>query len=164
MANDQPGNQHAAGQTTVSCPKRRITIVLQDPGGNPVKDEAYKLSKNGEEDRTGTLDDQGSAIVEDLDPGSWHLTFPDRGFDEWHKVTQPEEPENWIEIALVDAEGRPVPKEPYEVILPDQETKVTGNLDAGGRARIETKGPGLGRVNFPDREPASWSPVSSQSP
>jgi hypothetical protein len=56
---------------------------------------------------------------------------------------------DWIEISLMDQDGKPIPSEKYEVILPDG-SKKNGKLDADGRARIEDVPPGGCKIEFPN--------------
>jgi lysozyme len=57
---------------------------------------------------------------------------------------------DWIELALVDREGQPVPNERYFLEQPDGEEKK-GTLDEQGKARCEVP-PGPSKVLFPDAE------------
>ena len=64
---------------------------------------------------------------------------------------------SWIEIKLLDVEGKPVPGEPYRVVLPDQSI-AEGSLDQDGFTRIEGFESGNCQVSFPRRDKRSWSP------
>ncbi|MEZ4296201.1 MAG: hypothetical protein R3B70_14615 [Polyangiaceae bacterium] len=55
----------------------------------------------------------------------------------------------WIEIELVDEEGKPVPGERYWILLPDGTTRE-GRLDEKGRAYFGDLDPGECDVRFPD--------------
>ncbi|MFQ5551509.1 MAG: hypothetical protein ACE5FJ_09775, partial [Gemmatimonadales bacterium] len=55
---------------------------------------------------------------------------------------------DWIQVELVNAEGRPVPEADYELTLPDGTTR-TGTLDDNGIAREEDVPPGPVRLVFP---------------
>lgn len=58
--------------------------------------------------------------------------------------------EHWVEIELVDQDGKPFPDEKYEVELPDGR-KVTGKLDSVGRAKVDgVSQSGTCKVRFPD--------------
>lgn len=59
------------------------------------------------------------------------------------------EEKTWIEIELVDSEGKPVPGERYSILLPDGKT-VEGRLDASGRAYFGGLDPGECEVTFPE--------------
>lgn len=55
----------------------------------------------------------------------------------------------WIEIELVDTEGKPVQGERYRIELPDGAVRE-GRLDHQGRARVDGLEPGDCDVSFPD--------------
>jgi hypothetical protein len=64
---------------------------------------------------------------------------------------------HWIEIKLEDEDGKPVPGEPYQVILPDGTTAASGTLDEKGFARVDDiEDPGTCKVIFPNRDKKSW--------
>ncbi len=63
---------------------------------------------------------------------------------------------SWIEIELVDEDGKPVPGERYEVTLPDGQTVASGTLDQKGFARIDGIDAGSCKVTFPDLDKKSW--------
>ena len=153
---DQPGT------IVESCGSHTwINIKLVDPQGNPVADEAYEITKEDEDPRTGSLDENGTATIDDIPAGTWKLTFPNRKFDEWHRIRDTSPPATWLEIKLIDHTGTPVADEPYEILLPDQETLVSGNLNARGRARIDAQTSGICKLNFPQRHAKDWWPVST---
>jgi hypothetical protein len=62
---------------------------------------------------------------------------------------------SWIEVALVDEEGNPVPGERYQVTLPDGSVNE-GTLDGKGLVRIEGFDPGTCQIGFPDLDGAAW--------
>jgi hypothetical protein len=64
----------------------------------------------------------------------------------------------WIAIALVDEHGKPVPREPYRIELPDGSV-LEGRLDAKGRARQQGIDPGTCKISFPQLEAAWWEPA-----
>ncbi|NVN91639.1 MAG: type VI secretion system tip protein VgrG [Desulfuromonadales bacterium] len=64
---------------------------------------------------------------------------------------------SWIEIELVDEDGKPVPGEVYKVTLPDGETVATGTLDEKGIARIEGIDPGNCKITFPNLDKDAWA-------
>jgi hypothetical protein len=69
---------------------------------------------------------------------------------------QEAEPETtWIEIVLVDPDGKPAAGERYKLTLPDG-TVQWGNLDSQGKARVERLQPGNCQVTFPDRDQEVW--------
>jgi type VI secretion system secreted protein VgrG len=72
----------------------------------------------------------------------------------------PEAPENqdkthWIEIELVDEEGKPVTGEPYKITLPDGKV-ADGTTDSKGRAKIPNIDPGQCQVTFPNLDKDAW--------
>lgn len=64
----------------------------------------------------------------------------------------------WIEIKLVDQQGKPVAGEPYRVTLPDGTTVADGTTDAQGMARVENLDPGNCKVTFPNIDKDAWRP------
>ncbi len=65
---------------------------------------------------------------------------------------------SWIEIELVNDDGKPVPGEKYRVTLPDGTTIDEGTLDEKGRARVEGIDPGTCKVTFPNLDKDAWKP------
>ena len=61
----------------------------------------------------------------------------------------------WIEIVLLDQDGRPVGREPYQLTLPDGATR-SGNLDDNGFVRVEGIVPGSCDVSFPKIDAREW--------
>jgi hypothetical protein len=70
----------------------------------------------------------------------------------------PLQKKTWIEIALVGQDGKPVPDARYTIFLADG-TKVEGNLDGDGKARVDHIDPGTSVVTFPDLDKGAWKPV-----
>ena len=68
-----------------------------------------------------------------------------------------EKKKSWIEIELVDEEGKPVPGEAYRITLPDGETVAEGTLDEKGFARVDGIDPGQAKVEFPDLDETCWN-------
>jgi hypothetical protein len=66
-----------------------------------------------------------------------------------------QEKKHWIEIALVDENGDPVPGQSYEIKLPDGSIQ-SGNLDSRGLARIDGIDPGTCKVAFTDLDQGAW--------
>jgi hypothetical protein len=62
----------------------------------------------------------------------------------------------WIEIELVNPEGKPVPGVEYEIKFEDG-TVQKGTLDSKGRARHEQIKPGKCQVTFPKVDAGDWS-------
>jgi len=67
------------------------------------------------------------------------------------------EEKHYIEIELVDDEGKPVADEAWFVELPDGSTK-SGRTDARGFARIDGVDPGTAKVTFPDMDKNAYDP------
>jgi len=65
---------------------------------------------------------------------------------------------HWIEINLVDEQGKPVAGEPYKVTLPDGSTVADGTLDEKGHARVDHIDPGTCKVTFPNLDKDTWGP------
>lgn len=72
------------------------------------------------------------------------------------KSAEEDQEKSWIEIELLDADGEPVPGEPYKVTLPDGSTVAEGTLDAKGFARVDGIDPGTCKVTFPARDQSCW--------
>ncbi len=66
------------------------------------------------------------------------------------------EKKHWIEIALVDEKGNPVPGHRYKIRLPDG-SELTGTLDSRGLARVDGIDPGTCKVTFPDLDQRAWN-------
>ena len=70
------------------------------------------------------------------------------------KLVSPDK-KSWIEIELLDQQGKPVPDEEYQVELPDGST-VDGNLDGMGLARVDGIDPGTCKITFPNLDKRIW--------
>jgi type VI secretion system secreted protein VgrG len=67
--------------------KSWIEIELVDEEDNPIPGEKYKITlPDGKTVATGTLDENGFARVEGIDPGSCKITFPNLDKDAWEKA------------------------------------------------------------------------------
>jgi len=64
----------------------------------------------------------------------------------------------WIQIELVDQDGKPVPNEKYRLVLPDG-TVQEGKLDENGQAGADGIDPGTCKVSFPDIHAKEWNPA-----
>lgn len=67
------------------------------------------------------------------------------------------EKKSWVEIKLVDEDGKPVPGEMYAITLGDQ-TIASGTLDEKGFARVDHIDPGQVRITFPNLDKDAWEP------
>ena len=56
---------------------------------------------------------------------------------------------HWIEVALLNQAGDPVPNEPYLIVTPDGK-KHKGRLDGNGFVRLDNIQPGVCQVSFPE--------------
>ena len=65
---------------------------------------------------------------------------------------------HWIEIEMVDEDGKPLSGEKYRVTLPDGVTVAEGSLDEKGRARIEGVDAGSCKITFPNLDKDAWEP------
>ena len=66
--------------------KTWISIRVLDEDGNPVPDVAYSVSLPDGSTMTGSLDDQGFARFDDIDPGQCKVSFPEIHAKEWKRV------------------------------------------------------------------------------
>ena len=66
--------------------------------------------------------------------------------------------DDWIEICLLDDDGRPIPGEAYEIQLPDWSIH-TGVLDSEGCARYDHIATGTCAITFPKLDGREWRPL-----
>jgi type VI secretion system secreted protein VgrG len=66
--------------------KAWIEIVLVDEENQPVSGQAYKITLPDGSVESGTLDENGLARVDGVDPGTCNVTFPDLDKDAWGKA------------------------------------------------------------------------------
>jgi type VI secretion system secreted protein VgrG len=59
---------------------------LTDEHGNPVPDVSYSVTLPDGSVMTGSLDDQGFARFDDIDPGKCLVSFPEIHAKEWKPV------------------------------------------------------------------------------
>ncbi len=62
---------------------------------------------------------------------------------------------SWIEVVLVDDDGKPVAGVEYAITLPDGTTE-TGQTDASGRARLSGIDPGMCQLSFTGLDARDW--------
>lgn len=62
-----------------------IEIAMEDEAGNPMPGLAYQAKLPDGSVASGTLDEKGVARIENIDPGSCELTFPDFDKEAWEK-------------------------------------------------------------------------------
>lgn len=72
-------------------------------------------------------------------------------------VVLSQDKKHWVEIALVDQDGNPVPGENYAITVPGGSV-VTGSLNEKGRARVNGIDPGTCKITFPDLDQHAWEP------
>ncbi|HEY8560441.1 MAG TPA: hypothetical protein VIL74_08695 [Pyrinomonadaceae bacterium] len=70
-------------------------------------------------------------------------------------VERAKEKKAWIEIILVDAEGKPVPNVRYR-ITPPGGAPVEGRLNEHGQAGLYQIDPGNCKITFPDLDKDAW--------
>jgi hypothetical protein len=63
--------------------KTFIEIEMVDDKGRPVPDLAYRIEAPDGKQYEGTLDADGKARVDDIEPGNCRITFPDLDKDAW---------------------------------------------------------------------------------
>ncbi|HEX4949180.1 MAG TPA: hypothetical protein VFZ34_21060 [Blastocatellia bacterium] len=64
----------------------------------------------------------------------------------------------WVEIVLVDMDGKPVPDVRYQITLPSGEVKE-GRLNSYGQAGFYELDPGNCKITFPDLDAEAWEPA-----
>ncbi len=75
---------HNSGAPENKDKKHYIEIELHDDAGNPVAGEPYKITlPDGTSVADGTTDDKGYARVDNIDPGTCKVTFPNLDKDAW---------------------------------------------------------------------------------
>jgi type VI secretion system secreted protein VgrG len=75
---------HDENAEEVKTKKSWIEIVLVDDDDKPVPGEAYRITlPDGTTLAEGTLDENGFARVDGIDPGTCQVTFPDLDKDSW---------------------------------------------------------------------------------
>jgi hypothetical protein len=67
-------------------PQSWIEIQLLDEDDQPVPNEEYRIYLTDGSTRTGALDAQGLARVDDIDPGMCEVMFPNRHGREWSRA------------------------------------------------------------------------------
>jgi hypothetical protein len=83
--------RNQAGQGKPHKPDRKkkswIEIELVDEDNHPVAGEAYKVVlPDGETSAEGTLDSEGLARIEGIDPGTCKITFPNLDKNAWRRA------------------------------------------------------------------------------
>jgi hypothetical protein len=89
LVEEPPASQKKPPKTSGSSEaavKTWIAIQLTDEDGNPVPDVAYSVTLPDGPVMTGSLDDQGFARFDDIDPGKCLVSFPEIHAKEWKPV------------------------------------------------------------------------------
>lgn len=145
-----------------------IELQLVDATGAPVPFHPFAIQLPGAEAPTlGRLDEDGRARLIARNGGACKISFPGwyahdftsvESFAELDDDEPVEELEarahTWLELEGLDAQGRPLAFQPFEVELPGAEedgTKLVrlGALDEDGRARVWSPREGTCKVKFP---------------
>jgi type VI secretion system secreted protein VgrG len=66
--------------------KSWIEIVLVDEAGQPMAGEAYRVTTPDGAEQSGSLDEKGFARVDNIDPGTCKVTFPNLDKDAWEEA------------------------------------------------------------------------------
>jgi hypothetical protein len=156
-----------------------VELELLDEDNKAITDETYVLVLPDSTERKGKTDVKGQVRVECIDPGTCKVIFPRRDSAWWEPLPEEEPPPvepspgiiqaelpavAWLEIELVDDEGRPLAGEPYKIVPGDGSGPKEDFLDNEGFARIHGLSPGSSKVIFPRRDSAWWEPVPEEEP
>lgn len=90
------------------------------------------------------------------DVGSGQSTCGGKGVGSGPQVVD-EKKKSWIAIKLVDENNMCIPGEAYRITLPDG-TKIEGELDEKGYAKVSGIDPGTCQVTFPELDKEAWKP------
>jgi hypothetical protein len=74
------------------------------------------------------------------------------------KAARQPETRTWVVVRLIDADGKPVPGQKYQIQLPDSSIEE-GTLDSEGSVRFNDILPGQCKVRFPDIHGKEWTPA-----
>ncbi len=91
-ADQQKNNQGKYGkeETTPHKPSEDktswIEIEMKDEEDNPVPGERYKVILPDDSVAQGSLDENGFALIEGIDPGTCKISFPELDKDAWEKI------------------------------------------------------------------------------
>lgn len=159
MRSSRIGLSGSEGKAKLVLPvpiKPWVGLELLDEAGHPWAGEPYRIELPDGSALEGTLDEEGRARIESEIHGTCRVTFPEIDGGDWELSTYEETPPPaWLGLALVDDMGAPIAGEAYRVRLPDG-SEVEGELDADGRARIESPVAGVCRVTFPNIDAGEW--------
>jgi hypothetical protein len=145
--------------------KTWIEIVLVDALDQPVAGKKYSVELPDGSKKEGTLDDQGKAKLENLDPGMCKISFPEIESNAFGPAPPPWEPPEgppettWVELVLLDDQREPVAGAKFVVETSDG-TRHEGTTGNDGRAMLEGLKPGPCKISFPEFEAGSLEPLS----
>ncbi len=147
-------------RTGIQIPVRTwIEIQLWDQvTREPVAGAAYRLILGDGSVRQGRLDAFGLARYDGIDAREARVVFPEWEAVDWEPGLPPDQEveQSWIEIALRNEDGTPVPDEPYRLVLSDGSIRH-GWTDENGVARREDIVRGECRVSLPRLDAKDWS-------
>jgi hypothetical protein len=156
----------AAAPPAAETPPPHAWIELEVVGedGRPAPDERYRVILPDGKTREGTLDAAGFARIEGLPEGELRVAFPDMDEPEVvYKGARPQRSEEkldaFIELALTDEQGDPLPGEAYRLVTAGGRV-LEGRLDERGVARVEALEHGDVHVSFPALDAAEWAPAA----
>ena len=85
-----PSADREYGQVVQDCPLKKkktwIAIELVGEDDKPIPGVSYRIILPDGTSKEGTLDNAGKARVDDIDPGTCVVTFPDLDQDAWAGV------------------------------------------------------------------------------
>lgn len=137
-----------------------VAKVESPPQGGPAAGEgilrpqgtsAGKSKKSAAKRETTALEDETARRADSAAEEAEEIVLNEEEQEEETEKT-------WIEIELVDPNGKPAANERYKLTMPDGSIKY-GRLDQEGKARVEKLEPGSCQVTFPDRDEESWEIV-----
>ena len=172
---DDPGI-HAAccGTNTWTATKGSLTVFINGKGAHRMGDQNYHCGGFGQlvegspnvivgESGGGGSSGGGSSGGGSNSGGGENVAT--RGVSSSSKVTADgaiavavgasDQANSFIEVVLVDEQGRPEPNARYSVTAIDGTTRA-GTLDAKGSARIDHLPTGHVDITFPDLDAAAW--------
>lgn len=145
-----------------------IGIELVGEDCRPLAGEPYRVESPSGAVFEGRLDAGGRARIDDVEPGTCRIMFPELDQDAWTTDTRCPEVlppakkpvTTYIGIELVDMAGHPVPNERYVVTLPDG-SRHEGRLDGSGQAKIDGIAEGDCAISFPMLDEECWEAVEA---